>query len=844
MERADFHDLYDVPPPDWSSSMKPLRPPRCHPWLALLVLALPCAGQQSAPPRAGTFVMRILETEVGRESFELLPDGWKTKGGFDLFGKVKSDFEITEQRAAGKTTVTFRGKQSEQDMLVEAALTPERFETHINKTPPKTLDLAGKPAPIPYQNIVWAYFIDIGQELARRVRAGALKAGDTLDVVELASATLIPLQVREFAPAQRVHGGEPLAILTFELTVAGTVEGTLVTSDAGLPLYFGVPSQKLDVVLQGYEDVQPRAEPSTIADSGAWRAQLSKPEHTLVLEKKVMAPMRDKIELAADVYRPEMEGKVPTILVRTPYGREQTGLVYGNYFAHRGYAVVSQDVRGRFDSGGAFEPMRHETEDGSDTLDWIAAQPWSDGNVGMIGGSYLGFVQWAAAKSGNPHLKALVPEVAPPDPQYNIPFLGGTFFLSSVWWARVVHDMSTLGSGGEKLDWMAKLATLPLTDLDKAFGIEPSFLDDWLAHPPHDPWWEPQSYQKNFAEMDVPALHVSGWYDGDQPGAPMNYVGMRAHAKSERARTGQQLLFGPWTHLFNTASRIGTLDFGKDALIDLDSVTLRWFDHYLKGIDNGVEREDPVLVFTMVENQWHREKDWPLPETRWTKLFLGGKGTANRRDGGGTLALASEAGSAPDHYAYDPARMPDVAIDFDDLSGAQATRDSAQDPDRDDVLDFTSPPLAHAVELTGPFSAVLSVTTDAKDTDFVVGLMRIQPDGRMLELRGGVQRLRYRSGYAREDFAKPGEVSTLTIDLWATGIRLAAGERLRVEVQSSAFPGTARNLNTGEPDATATRMVVAHQTLFHDEKRPSYVLLPVIPREGLGELAFAADGQK
>ena len=251
----------------------------------------------------------------------------------------------------------------------------------------------------------------------------------------------------------------------------------------------------------------------------------------------------------------------------------------------------------------------------------------------------------------------------------------------------------------------------------------------------------------------------------------------------------------------------------------------------------------PVSVFTMVANEWHREKDWPLPRTEWTKLYLAGDGSANRRDGGGRLALAPAADSAPDHYAYDPARMPDIELDFDDLSGAQATRDGSQDPDREDVLDFTSPPLAHALELTGPFSAVLAVTTDAVDTDFVVGLVKLAPDGTTLDLRGGIQRLRYRSGYAREDRAEPGELSTLTIDLWATGIRLDQGDRLRVEVSSNGFPGTARNLNTGEPDATATRMVVANQTVYHDAARPSYVVLPVIPRAGTGSLEFAPEAR-
>jgi len=808
---------------------------------ALLALASAPSAQERAPePTSGTFVLRILENEFGREHFELTTDGWKTKGAFDLMGKVKGEFEIEERRDGAGLSLAVTSVDGGKDVHLDAAFAGGHFTSHAEGEAEKTLEYGSKPAPLPFQNIIWAYFIDIGRELTARVRAGSLSAGDSIDLIELASAQVLPLKVREFSAAERSHGGRPLSTLSFEFTMAGTVEGTLVTSAGGVLLVFRVPSQHLEVTLEGYEDVAPPAEAHTIVDSGSWRAHLSKAEHEVVTERKVMARMRDGVELAADVFRPRVEQKVPTVLVRTPYDRAGSALEYGQTLARRGYAVVVQDVRGRFDSGGKFEPMRHETEDGSDTLDWIAAQPWSDGKVGMIGGSYLGFVQWAAAKSKNPHLTCIVPEVSPPDPQYNIPYIGGVFFMSSVWWARVIDDMGNLGGGGgPKLDWMAKLATLPLSDLDQAFGLKASFLDDWLAHPPHDPWWEPQSYQGDYARLDVPALNLSGWYDGDQPGAPMNYVGMRAHGASERARKGQALLMGPWTHFFNSTTHIGDSDFGKDALIDLDSVTLRWFDHYLKGIDNGVEREDPVLVFVMGENQWHREKDWPLPQTKWTKLFLGGAGKANTRDGGGTLVLAPEKGSPPEHYAYDPLRPSDEKVDFDDLSGGQATEDLAHRPDHEDELDFTSAPLASAFELTGPLRAVLSVSTDAKDTDFTASLERIAPDGRVTAVQGGIQRLRYRSGYAREDFAKPGEMSTLEIDMWSTSLRLEAGTRLRVTIGSNGFPGTARNLNTGEPDFSATKGVVAHQTVFHDAERPSYLLLPVIPRTGLGELTFA-----
>jgi uncharacterized protein len=813
---------------------------RLHPTLVATSFAMSGAALAAGTdPSTGTFVLRVLEKEVGRETFEVQPDGWKTKGSYDVFGQQKAEFEISEKRAGDVLTVSAKGKVQGHDTSLVATIAPDRFESRVESNAPSTLDLQGKPTPLPYQDLIWAYWLDIGRALANRVTAGTLKPGDLVDLVELTGAKTLSLKVREFSVAERVHDGSPASILTFEIALAGTVDGTLVTTKQGTPLYFAIPAQKVDVALEGYDDLKPPPSTGrTIVDSGAWRSTLSKPEYGVTVDKKVFARMRDGVKLAADVYRPDREGKFPTILVRTCYGRELSALQYGSFFARRGYAVVSQDVRGRNDSEGTFDPLRQEEADGSDTLDWVAAQPWSNGDVGMIGASYLGHAQWMAAKSGNPHLKAIIPEVAPPDPQFNVPYNGGILVTGSVWWARAVEDISRIGH--EQVDWVQKLATLPISDLDTAFGLKLGLLRTWISHPPHDRWWDAQSYQRDFSKLDVPALNVSGWYDGDQPGAPSNFVGMRKGAKSERSRKGQWLLMGPWTHFFNTASRIGDLDFGSQALIDLDSVCLRWFDHYLKQIDNGVEREDPVLVFTMRENAWHREKDWPLPQTRWTKLHLAGNGKANARNGGGTLALAADAASPPDRYAYDPAVLPETKVDFDDLTHARAVRDLAKDPERADMLYFTSPPLAAPVEITGPITATLSVSTDAKDTDFVVTLARVSPSGVVTGIRSGYRRLRYRSGYDREDFAKPGETSTLDLDLWATGIRLEAGERLRVHVSSTAFPGIMRNLNTGEPDATATKIVVAHQTIFHDAKHPSFVTLPVIPREGLGELRFAA----
>ncbi len=812
---------------------------RAFPLCVAFVLAGSPFALAAGEPSKGVWVTTIQGQEISRESFELTPDGWSAKGKLDISGQLKSDFEITEKRAGDTTTIAFKGKQNGTDVTIDGTLTADEFRVKIGaQAEPRVVKLDGK-KPIPFQNLAWCYFLDVGRTLVAKAKSASLKKDDAVDLLELGSAQFLPLKIASFEISQRAHANAPETFFEFHAVLAGAIEMTFVTTESGVPVYVGVPGQALEVVVEGWADAKPSSStPHTTLDSGDWRALLSKADRTVTSSTKVKVPMRDGVKLAADVHRPDAEGKFPAILIRTPYSRVPMGVVYGAYYASRGYAVVVQDVRGRYDSEGTFEPMRHETEDGSDTLDWIAAQPWSNGDVGMIGASYVGWVQWHAAKSGNPHLKAIIPQVSPPDPQENIPYEGGCFLMGSVWWARIAEDMSRLGH--EKVDWVHQLATLPLTDLDQTFGLKLGFLDQWVSHPPHDAWWDPMCYQKDYSKLDVPALDLSGWFDGDQPGAPMNFVNMRKSAKSERARNGQHLVMGPWTHIFNSSSHLGDWEFGPDAVVDLEAMNLRWFDQWLKGIDNGVDREDPVVVFTMGENRWHREKDWPLPQTKWTNLYLGGSGKANRRDGGGTLALAA-AESPADHYDYDPTVLPEESPDFDDLSGKEATKDRSKDPDHDYDLEFTSPPLAAPIEITGPLSAVLSVTTDAKDTDFVVTLMRIEASGKTTPIRGGIQRLRYRNGNAKEDFAKPGEVSKVTIDCWAHSMTLDAGDRLRVVVASSAFPEYARNLNTGEPDATATKSVIAHQTIFHDAKHPSYFVLPVIPRSPRGDLRFAPE---
>lgn len=757
---------------------------------ALLLLA---AVQDPFPLDKAGYELRVGGEPMGEEEVTFTATGWKTRGRCDISGVLKAEYEAELDGGTWKA----RWKDQNREMHVESVLKDGKLKTKSHSQKKEfELDLAKEPNPFFYADFIWAHFAEIGRIAA---------ASDVEKLTGLYWATrTFAFQVRRQPP--HFWKKIPLRHLVVEVN---QVEIHLLCSPRGLPVRIWVPVQQVDVVLRGFESVElPVAGPVSVVDSGEWRKTLSPPKHEVRIERQVRIPMRDGVKLAADLHRPAGDGRFPVLLARTPYGRAMEGATKGRSFASRGFVVVVQDVRGRGESEGEWFPLKNEERDGYDTIEWIAKQPWCDGSVGMIGASYVGWTQWYAAKSRHPNLKAIVPQVAPPDPTENIPYEGGVFLLATAWWAYQLEHM------GGAMKWEEKLRTLPLADLDDAIGVKHKFLDEWLAHPPDDPYWDPLRYQKALGSIDLPAMHISGWYDGDQPGSVQNFEAMR-----KLGRKGQYLIMGPWSHGFNMSRTIGDVDFGKEAVIDLDSVILRFFDRYLKGIDNGIEREDPVAVFVMGRNTWRREKDWPLPSARPTKLHLAGA-RCHRRDGDGRLVL--EPGEGPEAVLrYDPEDPPDVPVEWNDPTGASVTMDYSKTKDRDDVLDYTSAPLAAPVEVTGPVSVVLSVSTDAADTDFAASWYRLTKDGRLVPITGGVQRLRYRNG--KDDPVRPGTVAEVTIDCWATGIRFDPGDRIRLEIGSTAYPAYARNLNTLDPPATAKKGVVATNRIHR-----GHLLLPVV----------------
>lgn len=814
-------------------------------FLILLCALATTAGAQQAPiwPKQLRYVAKLGGTEIGSEQVALDGASWSTEGTYDLLGTRKGSY-LAARTARDGVDFDYRitHRLPQEEIAVESSRRGARYTVKIAaKEIEKTIDIDAAAPAFVFDNLVWACFLDVGREFARLEGAGELVAETKLLGVAGSGPRAFEIVHRSTESTAQVVRGSLVPIHVTKFLLPPSVEITMAWNQDGLPLRFEIPTQRILVHAEGFESIHCGAavEPKSIVDRGPWRAKLSKAEHRVLVERGVEVPMRDGVRLKVDLYRPAGEGQFPAILARTPYNRATEGALKGHYYAERGYVFLAQDVRGRFESEGEFVPFLNEERDGADTLSWIAVQTWCTGDVGMIGASYVGLVQWLAAKSGHPALKCIVPQVSPPDPQENFPYEGGCFLLTAAWWSRVLETMEAGTDWASGLDWEALYKTLPLGDLDRALGAsEKCFLDEWLAHPPHDvAYWERMSYQARFPQMSVPAFHVSGWWDGDMPGAYQNFAGMRASAKTEAARKGQVLVMGPWTHFFNTQRKLGDVDYGDDAVIDLESCHLRFFDRHLKGIENRIEQDPPVYVFVMGANRWRAAQGWPLPETRFTQLFLASGGNAKKRDGDGRLQLAPPAADGrAESYRYDPLELPSMeGFDWGDTSGAMVTSDRSEDPDTESDLDFLSPPLAAPCEIVGPLEVVLWVSSDAADTDFSAGLYRVTPDGKRYAIRGGVQRLRYARDPRRDQPVPPNEIVPVRIDLWATGIELAAGERLALTVDSLAWPSYARNLNTLESPLTAKDAVVTTNTIYLDAKRPSHLLLPVIPTaEGRG----------
>ncbi len=773
----------------------------------------------------GTFTLRVNEEPLGTTDFTWQKDG-----------RYESHFIL---------------KMGGQSMQADVSVTPgdggiwKRIEMKTARGP-ILAEREGRLATITFQEKKTtvqiqersALFDNYGPALGAAIvkEYDAAKAGKQALSVCVAGGGAIDGALERLENTEKPVAGKDLVFAHYRLSIL-TLDIDLWLDAAGKVVLEEVPVQKAVFIRKGYEELAAKAAEDPL---------LSKASFDVSVNKDTMVPCRDGVKLAADIYLPKTDAKVPLIVYRTPYGKELMEL-NGKYWARRGYACAIQDCRGRFKSQGTWTPFMHEAEDGHDTIEWLAVQPWCNGKVGMIGGSYLGWVQWWAASQKPAHLVTIIPNVAPPDPHYNIPYEYGAFFLlGSIWWAQVLESEATAELSGAKMselgesDYSKLLTTLPVIDLDKILmKKENRYWRDWISHPDNGKFWEKANFLEKLKNVDIPVFHQSGWFDGDGIGTKLNYLKMKSFGHAN-----QKMIVGPWGHTDTATRGIGDKDFGKDAAPDLQREYLRWFDFWLKGVKNGVDTEPLVRLFAMGSNKWLTGNTYPLEQTEFKKLLLKSGGKANTGKGDGRLLWSLPADSAEfDAFTYDPGDpTPDprfyptrsqeelkktVISSEEEKKRREAFHRETTDK-RADILVYLTEPLEAPLTFCGPLSAVLYASSSAVDTDWFVTLSEEKADGEIFPLAHGKIRARYRNSLEKPEKLKPGEVVKYTLDLWHTGITIPKGNRLRVEVASALFPTFGRNLNTGGHNEMETRFVKADQKVFHSAKYPSHILLPVI----------------
>jgi len=562
--------------------------------------------------------------------------------------------------------------------------------------------------------------------------------------------------------------------------------------------------------------------------------------YEVTVERGVAMKTRDGVTLRADVYRPKAEGRFPVLLQRTPYDKRSSA-DFAFKAATHGFVAIVQDVRGRYTSEGEWYTFKHESNDGYDTVEWAATLPYSNGKVGMWGGSYVGATQMLTAIAHPPHLAGICPVVTASNYHENWTYQGGAFeqWFNQSWTSglaqdtfnRKVHDETNALQGM----WKLPLANYPLfnfpahANITATDSLAPYFLD-WLAHPSYDSYWKSVSIEEHFADINVPILHVAAWYDIFLGGSLRNYMGIKAHG-GEAARNGQRLLVTIGGHS-GGGRQIGEVDFGEAAAeFSENDITLKWYQFLLRGEQNEFAQQKPVRIFVMGTNQWREEDDWPLTRARSIKYFLHSAGKANSLRGDGKLSATAPASEPPDQYTYDPASPVQtiggpLCCDGEHLP--PGPRDQRPVEARDDVLIYSTPPMAQDMEVTGPVSLELYAKSSAVDTDFTAKLVDVGPDGFAQNLTEGILRTRYRDSREMPALINPGEVYKLNLDLWATSNVFRKGHVLRLEISSSNFPRFDRNLNTGEDAKFAQRYVSATNGIYHDTQHPSSLVLPVV----------------
>jgi hypothetical protein len=549
-------------------------------------------------------------------------------------------------------------------------------------------------------------------------------------------------------------------------------------------------------------------------------------KYPMEIRYNIPVRVRDGVKISVDVFRPRDGARHPVLMLQTPYNNDGDN-VMDEAWSHvqNGYAYVTVDVRGRYDSEGSFRPYESDGRDGSDVIDWIVKQPWSNGKVATHGASYSGKTQWMLAKENNPHHTAIVSYVAPADDFRDQTRYNGVPKLDLMYtWMMMMDGRVNQSRAG--WNWGAAMRHLPLVTLDEAVGRTIPVWRESMTHDRYDAWWAPRQMSGNYDRFDIPSFNVTGWYEGQLRGQTQNYVESVKHSKRPQDHT---LVIGPWLHGVNRNRVVGERDAGPQSTIDLNKIRDEWLAYIMTGRPRPA-RTDNFLYFLPVRNEWRSAPTYPIPGTAFTTYYLASGGSANTLNGDGLLLTRPGTGGT-DGFTYDPANpVPSVSSRTAGARGGlpQGSVDNRTVEERQDVLVYTSEPLTTGVEVTGPVTATIYLSTDVVDTDVSVKLVDVYPDGKAHNLTEGIARAKYRNSYAKPELMKAGQVYKVPVELFPTSNYFEPGHRLRIEVSSGDFPNFARNLNTANSDSDA-RMVVAHTRIHHSAEYPSAISLPIVP---------------
>ena len=748
--------------------------------LSLLLLLAPV--QESS----GTYDFYLPSVKRGSATYNLQRDALKLSStpGFAPSSRAELDFESGSLRRATFTPAS----GDEVDYAVGSDGTLSKASHQIGALPLYS----------PTHPYLLRYLLE---------RYDLSKGGfQTIKAIDIAKGTTRDTQVELYRTQVRTLDGRHEPLREWRFVSPPTPEAIVWTGTDDIPLYWWVPAVNYEAVKRGCEELRPATR---------FDGKVSPPRFEATVDRNVWIPMRDGVRLQADVYRPNAAGRFPVIMQRSCYDRSEFGNADGEFYAQRGYVYVTEHVRGRGGSEGEFVPTLNEAADGYDTVKWCGEQPWSNGKVGMTGASYNGFCCWMAAKTHPKWLKTIISLVPMPGPPNGAFWDRGAAYPSTtLWWFGLLRDRAKVQPFTQ--DVTKAMNTLPLSKMPIVqYGKRPPGIDFGITSNTFDASLRKASYRFDMGKIDIPVLYFDGWLDPVALGTKLNYLAMVGNG-----RKNQKLIWGPWDHFTNQKSHVGKFDYGPDGYVDMRTTCLRWFDRFLKGRRNDIDKEPAVSDFVLNEG-WRQEGQWPSKGMRVQRWYL---------QTGGRLTRLQPARTKPSTFIYDPAHY---VYSNEDNSGyfGQIGDEAAYLCRQGGQILFDTKPLKRPLTLDGPIRGTLYASSSARDTDWVMVLIDRHPDGVCVPLATGFIRARYRKSITHPSLLKPGEIFKYRLDMWETGIRIPAGHQLRVVVCSTLFPDLDRNLNTGEPIFSATRIVAARQKIYHDRFHPSGIDLPVI-RDG------------